>query len=103
MSAWAKEKPGPASEAASGPAPQNPAADQEPETEKENDAVQQPTIATVDRQRLIAALDTLADVAIAIENNADQRVPLDNDQLITALREIIADLAFEIEASDLLA
>lgn len=65
--------------------------------------MQQPTIATVDRQRLIAALDTLADVAIAIENNADQRVPLDNDQLITALREIIADLAFEIEASDLLA
>lgn len=57
---------------------------------------------TIDRKRMVDVLDTLADVAIAIEDNADQHVPLDHDQLIMCLRGIIGDLTFEIEASDLL-
>jgi hypothetical protein len=63
---------------------------------------QQLATVTIDRQHLTSALDTLADVAIAIENNADQYAPLDHDQLITSLREIVSDLTLEIEASDLL-
>ncbi len=63
-----------------------------------------PSTTTVDRARLIEALDTLADVARAIEQAADQSRPLDDpDDLIVRLRTVIADLAFELETSDLLA
>lgn len=61
-----------------------------------------PVTVTIDRQCLINALDTVADGAAAIENNADRNVPLDHDQLIMTLRELIYDLTLEVEASDLL-
>ena len=61
-----------------------------------------PAAVMVDRRRLIDALDTLADVAAAIEQNTDQHVPLDHDQLISTVRGLIYDLTMEIEASDLL-
>jgi hypothetical protein len=108
MSGWPKAKPEPASEAASGLALPNPAGDQEPEphchcSQEGHPAMDRQLAAvTTDRQRLIAALDTLADIAVAIENNADQHVSLDRDQLITALQGIIGDLTFEIEASNFL-
>jgi hypothetical protein len=65
--------------------------------------VAQPTTSTVGRERLIDSLDTLADVAHAIEQAVDRGVPLDDrDDLIGRIRGVIADLAFELEASDFL-
>jgi hypothetical protein len=62
-----------------------------------------PTISTVDRGRLVEALDALADVAHAIERAVDDDRRLDEpDTLIGRLRGVIADLAFDLEASDLL-
>lgn len=61
-----------------------------------------PVIVNIDRRRLIDALDSVADVAGAIENNADQPAGPDHDELITSLRQIIIDLYFEIEAPGLL-
>lgn len=62
----------------------------------------QPVTVTIGRQHLIDALDTLADVAITLENNADKGIVFDHDQLITSLRTIIHDLTSEIETADLL-
>jgi hypothetical protein len=65
--------------------------------------VAQPSISTVERGRLIESLDTLADVAHAIEVAADTGRRLDDpDDLIARLRGVIADLAFDLEASDFL-
>jgi hypothetical protein len=62
-----------------------------------------PYISTVERGRLVEALDTLADVAHAIERAVDDDRRLDEpDDLIGRLRGVIADLAFDLEASDLL-
>jgi hypothetical protein len=66
--------------------------------------VAQPTTSTVGRERLIDGLDTLADVAHAIEQAVDNNRSLDDpDDLIARIRGIIADLAFDLEASDFLA
>lgn len=47
---------------------------------------------TLEAGRLTAALDTLADVAAAIERHADGHGPLDDpDRLIATLRGMIAD------------
>ena len=55
---------------------------------------------TVEAARLIDALDSLADVAAAIERHADGHGPLDDpDQLIATLRGIIADFAFDLDAA----
>ena len=63
-----------------------------------------PPTATVDRAHLIDALDTLADVAHAIEtSDAEGRPPPDATELIIRLREIITTMSFEVEASDFLA
>lgn len=63
-----------------------------------------PSTATVDRAHLIDALDTLADMAHAIETSDDEgRSPDDATQLVIRLREIITTLSFEVEASDFLA
>jgi hypothetical protein len=65
--------------------------------------VAKPNITTVERGRLIEALDTLADVARAIEHAVDDGRPLDDpDDLIGRLRGVISDLVFDLEASDLL-
>ncbi len=62
-----------------------------------------PNITTVERGRLIEALDTLADVARAIEHAVDDGRPLDDpDDLIARLRGVISELVFDLEASDLL-
>ena len=61
-----------------------------------------PLAATINRHCLIDALDNLADVAAAIERHADHDVPLDHDHFISMVREVIYDLAMEVEASDLL-
>lgn len=63
-----------------------------------------PPTATVDRAHLIDALDTLADVAHAIETADDEgRPPDDATQLVIRLRQIITTTSFEVEASDFLA
>lgn len=63
-----------------------------------------PPTATVDRAHLIDALDTLADVAHAIETCDDEgRPPDDATQLVIRLRQIITTMSFEVEASDFLA
>ena len=63
-----------------------------------------PPTATVDRTHLIDALDTLADVAHAIETSDDEgRPPDDATQLVIRLRQIITTMSFEVEASDFLA
>ncbi len=63
-----------------------------------------PSTTTIERGRLVEALDTLADVARAIECAADDGRPLDDpDDLIACLRGVISDLFFEVQASDLLA
>ena len=65
--------------------------------------VAKPTTTTIERDRLIEALDTLADVAQAIECTVDDGRPLDDpDGLIARLRGVISDLFFDLEASDLL-
>lgn len=62
-----------------------------------------PTTSTVERGRLVEALDVLADVAHAIERAVDDDGQLDEpDDVIGRLRGVIADLAFDLEASDLL-
>jgi hypothetical protein len=66
--------------------------------------VAQPTTSTVGRELLIDSLDTLADIAHAIEQAVDSGRALDEpDDLIARIRGIIADLAFDLEASDFLA
>ena len=62
-----------------------------------------PPTATVDRAHLIDALDTLAEVAHAIETSDDEGRPPDAAQLILRLRKIITTMSFEVEASDFLA
>lgn len=63
-----------------------------------------PPTATVDRANLIDALDTLADVAHAIETSDDEgRPPDEATQLVIRLRQIITTMSFEVEASDFLA
>lgn len=63
-----------------------------------------PPTATVDRTHLIDALDTLADVANAIDTSDDEGRPPDNaTQLVIRLRQIITTISFEVEASDFLA
>ncbi len=63
-----------------------------------------PPTATVDRAHLVEALDTLADVAHAIDRADDAGVPVaDGTALVIRLREIITSLSFEVEASDFLA
>ncbi len=65
--------------------------------------VAKPTITTIERSRLIEALDTLADVAQVIECAVDDGRPLDDpDAVIARLRGVISDLVFDLEASDLL-
>jgi hypothetical protein len=65
--------------------------------------VAKPNTTTVERGRLIEALDTLADVARAIECAVDDGRPLDDpDNLIARLRGVISDLVFDLEASDIL-
>jgi hypothetical protein len=55
---------------------------------------------TVDAARLTDALDSLADVAAAIERHADGNGPLeDPDHLIATLRGIIAEFAFDLDAA----
>ncbi|MDP9387290.1 MAG: hypothetical protein M3Q48_05030 [Actinomycetota bacterium] len=62
-----------------------------------------PPTATVDRAKLLDALDTLADVALAIERAEDGgERPEDATELVIRLREIIAAMTFEVEASDFL-
>jgi hypothetical protein len=61
---------------------------------------EQPTTVTMDRLRLVDALDCLADVAAAIERHADGHGPLaDPDGLIATPRGIIADFAFDLDAA----
>lgn len=55
--------------------------------------------ATVEAARLTDTLDTLADVAAAIERHADGHGPRTNpDRLIATLRGIIAEFAFDLDA-----
>jgi hypothetical protein len=55
---------------------------------------------TIEAARLIDALDTLADVAGAIERHADSHGPLDDpDGLIANLRGIIAEFAFDLDVT----
>lgn len=62
-----------------------------------------PTTSTVGRARLIDNLDTLADVAHAIEAAVDTGRPVDDPaDLIRRLRGVIADVNFDLEASDFL-
>ena len=58
-----------------------------------------PTV-TLEAAQLTAALDDLADVAAAIERQADGDGPLDDpDALIATLRGIIADFAFDLDVA----
>jgi hypothetical protein len=60
----------------------------------------QPRTVTVDTARLTDALDSLADVAAAIERHADGNGPLeDPDERIRTLRGIIAEFAFDLDAA----
>jgi hypothetical protein len=59
-------------------------------------------VAPIDRRRLVDALDTLADAAIAIEAWSDGKRSLDPDELVAQLRGVSVDLALELKASDLL-
>jgi hypothetical protein len=55
---------------------------------------------TVEATRLTDALDSLADVAAAIERHADGHGPLDDpDRLIATLRGIIAEFAFDLDVA----
>lgn len=54
---------------------------------------------TVEYHRLVEALDTIADVAGAIEAHADRGEAFDADDLIVTLRGIIADFAFDLDAA----
>jgi hypothetical protein len=56
---------------------------------------------TLEAGRLTEALDSLADVAAAaIERHADGKGPLDDrDELIRTLRGIIAEFAFDLDAT----
>jgi hypothetical protein len=65
--------------------------------------VAKPSTTTIERGRLIEALDTLADVARAIECAVDDGRPLDDpDDVIARLRGVISDLVFDLEASAVL-
>ena len=56
-------------------------------------------IVRVEYPRMVAALDTMADVAAALERHTDRGDPLDADRLIGVLQGIIADFAFDLDAA----
>ena len=60
------------------------------------------TTVTVSRSRLVDALGALAEAAAAIEDQADGHPPLrDAEDLISDLRGLVAELALDMAASDL--
>ena len=56
-------------------------------------------IVPVEYPRMVDALDTIADVAAALERHADRGDPLDADRLIAVLRGVVADFAFDLDAA----